>query len=126
DQVPGQRVQEFLVPRILGRQAALRPYPLDGQVPLPDRLVAERQDGYGVFAVVEPRQLAREVLDVHTRAAVHAGRVLARQDSDLQRALPPPRAYSAVPRLCAPSSLRATRAPPQPDAGTAIPRYRSP
>ena len=42
-------------------------------------VVAPRVDG----DVLEPRELAREVLDVHARAAVDLGRVLAREQRDL-------------------------------------------
>ena len=54
--------------------------PLDMQPGFVDALVAEAHDIHGHVAKAD--QLAREVFDVHPRAAVYVRRVLVGQDAD--------------------------------------------
>ena len=85
-QVLQQRGKQLRVSRILRRQSHWRLDARDRQVLQALPLIAERQDLDVVAPLVQGGELAREVLDVDARAAVHVRRVLVGQDGDVHDA----------------------------------------
>jgi hypothetical protein len=53
-------------------------------------LIAETHDLHRVPPLIERRQLARQVFDVHARAAVDVGRVFVRENADSHDSSPVP------------------------------------
>src|SRR5436305_1783101 len=75
-QVADQRVHHLAVAHVPAGDGAGRADPLDREVALLGRLVAEAQDADAVSAVVKAGQLPGQVLDVDAGAAVDVRRIL--------------------------------------------------
>ena len=81
-QVADERVEQLCVTGILGGEAQRRRDAADAEVPIRLVLLAEAEHVDAMRAPLRARQLAGEILDVDTRAAVDVRRILVREESD--------------------------------------------